>query len=116
MQAWTLDLPGIRLLMVTGGIKGADPLLLGKQSQEPSLSSTQMTAGQAPARCWPPLKTHACLLDSCPGQACGALLCAQGCLVKLRGPQLESWVGSDWEVGWRGSRAEALRIDTFEKR
>lgn len=38
-------LPGIRVLRDTGGIKGADSLLLGKLSEKPSLRDGQMTAG-----------------------------------------------------------------------
>lgn len=37
------------MLRDTGGIKGADSLLLGKLSEEPSLRAGQMAAGQVPA-------------------------------------------------------------------
>jgi len=76
--------------MVTGGIKGADPLLLGKQSKEPRLSGAQMpqmAVGHAPAEVLSPhpLKIHAYLLDGQPRPGRGALLCARGCPVTLRG-------------------------------
>lgn len=105
--------------MVSGGIKGAHPLLLGKQSEEPSLSGTQTAAGHAPAEALAPLKIHAYLLDGQPRPRLGALRCAHGCPVKLRGTQLKSWVDSDGfslslqNVG--GTGAEALRIDAFEQ-
>lgn len=59
--------------MVTGGIKGADPLLLGKQSEEPSLSGAQMpqkAAGHAPAEVLSPhAPQNTCISAGRPAQA-----------------------------------------------
>lgn len=63
------------MLMVTVGIKGADLLLLGKQSEEPGLSGAQMAARHAPAEVLPPPpQMRAYLLDGLPRPGRGALL------------------------------------------
>lgn len=107
--------------MVSGGIKGAHPLLLGKQSEEPSLSGAQTAAGHAPAEVlappqntcipagWPAQARPRCpaLCSRLPGEARGDSAEVLGGLCRLQPVSAES----GWGQGQRHLESRHLNRD-----